>query len=254
MASYYAVVGVLLANSEEWGSARESLQLALGEEPRLAVARAYLGVSIERLGEPGWPQIFAALLTDPTSSAVWTIVGDYRLGRGDTAGSLRAYQQAERLDPQNAAAVAGKGAALASAGRMGEAIAAYAHATELAPDDPRFWALLSRLSLRLDFDVLAVGLPAARNAVTQDPADPSALATLGYAHIISGEPLLGRRLILRSIALGTPGPEAYYHLGLAYIALGDKVGAELALEAAVALDPQGPIAEVAARTLEALRP
>jgi len=254
MAPYYASVGGALANAEEWGLAREALQRALAEEPNLAVARAYLGMAIQRMGEPGWGQILAALLTDPSSSAVWTIVGDYRLERGDATESLHAYQQAARLDSNNAAAAAGMGAALATMGRIDEAIEAYTHATELAPSDPRFWMLLSRLSLRLDFDVHSVGLPAARNAVAQEPENPSAWAALGYAHVLAGEPRLGLRLILTSIDIGASDPETYYHLGLAYLALGDHPGAEAALEAAVELDPQGPIGEIARRTLEALRP
>ncbi|HSB89679.1 MAG TPA: tetratricopeptide repeat protein [Anaerolineales bacterium] len=252
-AAYYAAVGAVFVQHGEWPLAQEALELALTQEPKLAVARAYLGMALQRSGEPGWPQIWGALLSDPSSSAVWTIVGSYWLESGNATQALRAYRQAERLDAANAAAAAGQGAALASAGRYSEAIEAYARATRIAPDNAQLWTLLSRLSLRLNFDVPSVGLPAARNAVSQAPASPSSLATLGYAYVAVGEPRLGRRLLLRSVDLGASDPEAYYQLGLAWIAAGDNESSVAALRVAASLDPTGPIGQLAQRTLDAIQ-
>lgn len=253
-APYYASVGGELATHGEWGLAREALQAALAEQPNLAIARAYLGMAFERLGGDGWTQVWGAVLTDPSSSAVWTVLGSYWLERDDGERALRAYQQAERLDPGNAAAAAGLGGTLAAAGRVNEAAEAYLRAARNGKDDPSFWILLARLSLAWDFDVPSVGLPAARNAVTRSTANPEALAILGYAHVLNGEPRLGRRLLIRALDLSPVDPEAYYHLGLAYVALGDATGAQPPLQRAHALDPDGPVGLLAQRTLDNLSP
>jgi tetratricopeptide (TPR) repeat protein len=253
-APYYASVGGELARHGEWGLAQQALQLALAEQPNLAIARAYLGMAIERLGGDGWPQIWGAVLTDPSSSAVWTVLGGFSLEHDDVERALSAYQQAERLDPSNAAAAAGLGGALTAAGRVNEAADAYLRAAQNAKEDPSFWILLARFSLNWDFDVLSVGLPAARNAVAISTLSPEALASLGYAHVLAGEPLLGRRFLIRAVDLSSVDPQVYYQLGLAYLALGDAAGARLPLQQAYDLDPDGPVGLLAQRTLENLGP
>lgn len=252
-ANYFATIGGLLARYDEWGLARNALDSALWEDPDLPIARAYLGISLERTGEEGWPDIWGAILSDPTSSPTWTVLGTYWLDKGDAARSLRAYQQAERLDPSNAAAVAGQGAALAATGRVSEAIDAYLHATRLDPSSLDLWRLLAQSSLRQSYQPRAIGLPAARNAADSS-SDPRALSLLGYAHVVAGDPLLGRRLLLESIALSQFEPEPYYQLGLAYLALDDAQGAKPALQQAVNLDPGGTVGLLAQRTLESLSP
>ena len=253
-APYYAGVGGELAQHGEWGLAEEALQAALAEQPNLAIARAYLGMAIERLGGDGWPQIWGAVLTDPSSSAVWTVLGGFWLEHNDVERALSAYEQAERLDPSNAAAAAGLGGALTVAGRVNEAAEAYLRAARNGQEDPSFWILLARFSLAWDFDVPSVGLPAARNAVAISTSNPEALASLGYAHVLAGEPLLGRRLLIRALDLSPVDPQAYYHLGLAYLALGDAAGARHPLQQALALDPDGPVGMLAQRTLDRLAP
>ena len=230
------------------------MQAALTDQPNLAIARAYLGMAIERLGEDGWPQIWGAVLTDPSSSAVWTVLGGFWLEHNDVERALSAYEQAERLDPSNAAAAAGLGGALTVAGRVNEAAEAYLRAARNGQEDPSFWILLARFSLAWDFDVPSVGLPAARNAVAMSTSNPEALAALGYAHVLAGEPLLGRRLLIRALDLSPIDPQAYYHLGLAYLALGDAPGARHPLQQAHALDPDGPVGILAQRTLDRLAP
>jgi len=85
-------------------------------------------------------------------------------------------------------------------------------------------------------------------------SNPEALASLGYAHVLAGEPLLGRRLLIRALDLSPVDPQAYYHLGLAYLALGDAAGARHPLQQALALDPDGPVGMLAQRTLDRLAP
>ena len=253
-APYYARVGGELARHGEWGLAQAGLQAALAEQPNLAIARAYLGMAIEELGGDGYPQIWGAVLTDPSSSAAWTVLGWFWLERDDVERALSAYEQAERLDPGNPAAAAGLGGALTAAGRINEAAEAYLRAARNSKENPSFWILLARFSLAWDFDVVSVGLPAARNAVAISASDPEALASLGYGHVLAGEPLLGRRLLIRALGLSPSDPRAHYQLGLAYLALGDSAGARPPLERAHDLDPDGSVGLLAQRTLENLAP
>jgi tetratricopeptide (TPR) repeat protein len=252
--AYYARLGGLMATHREWRLARAALEAALVLQPNLADARAYLGTTQERMGESGYREIWGAVLSDPSSSVTWTLLGDYWLDHGEVERSLEALQQARRLDPSNAAAAASFGSALAANGDINEASEAYLEAADLDPGRPDFWLLLAGLSVSREHAIETLGLPAARNAATLDPSNTSAFGLLGYAHVLVGEPSLGVRLLRRAIRLSPREPSAYYHLGLGYLALQDRVNASIALEAALGLDPEGEVGALSRRVLGNLAP
>jgi tetratricopeptide (TPR) repeat protein len=252
--AYYARLGGQMATHGEWRLARAALEAALALQPNLADARAFLGTAKERLGQSGYREIWGAVLSDPSSSVSWTLLGDYWLDHGEVERSLEALRHARRLDPTNAAAAASLGSALAANGDINEASEAYLQAADLDPNRPDFWLLVATLSVSREHAVETLGLPAARNAATLDPANASALGLLGYAHVAAGEPVLGVRLLRRAIELSPREPSAYYRLGLAYLALQDPARASVALEAALALDPTGEIGALSSRVLGNIAP
>lgn len=81
----------------------------------------------------GWREDAVAALSDaaagartPTERAVWlTEAGRLAWERGDREQSLRSYEGALHVDPADPAALAGRGRALASLGRVPEALRAY---------------------------------------------------------------------------------------------------------------------------------
>ncbi|MFD5793806.1 tetratricopeptide repeat protein [Streptomyces diastatochromogenes] len=81
----------------------------------------------------GWREDAVAQLTDaaaaartPAEQAAYlTGVGQLAWERGDREDALRHFRAAERLDPDQRAALAGQGRALAALGRTDEAVAAY---------------------------------------------------------------------------------------------------------------------------------
>ncbi|HET7011668.1 MAG TPA: tetratricopeptide repeat protein [Anaerolineales bacterium] len=249
-AAYLARVGGILALGAEWPLAERALEMAVAEQPNLATARAYLGMALERRGESGYRHIWGAVLSDPSSSPAWTMMGTFWLEHGETQRALEALRHARRLDPRNAAAASAYGAALAARGDIDEAADAYLQAAELMPDRPDFWVLLARLCLENEHAVSSLGLPAARNAVTLAPGRSPSLDVLGQALVLSGEPRLAVRLLRRAIGAAPFDASSYYHLGLGYLGLSDGQMASQALEVAIRLDPAGPIGSLSARILQ----
>ncbi|MEU0056562.1 tetratricopeptide repeat protein [Streptomyces sp. NPDC006334] len=89
----------------------------------------------------GWREDAAAALSDavagaasPAEQAAWLErAGQLSWERGDREAALRQFQEAVRLDPDQRAAQAGQGRALAALGRVSEALSAYRVALEKQP-------------------------------------------------------------------------------------------------------------------------
>ena len=78
-----------------------------------------------------------------------------------------------------------------------------------------------------------------RQALKESPKDPSFLLTLGRFQIAQRQFRQAVESLEKSIELGTPGYEAYYHLGLARLGMGETAEARQAFELAIQADPTG---------------
>jgi tetratricopeptide (TPR) repeat protein len=131
------------------------LELRTGSAVRARAAAVYR--------DRGWREDAAAALSDaaasagsPAERAEWLErAGELSFDRGDLDDALRRFEEAVRLDPDQRAAQAGQGRALAAMGRTTEALSAYQVALEKAPC-PRYALELGEL-----YDSLGLG-PAAR--------------------------------------------------------------------------------------------
>jgi tetratricopeptide (TPR) repeat protein len=108
---------------------------------------------------------------------------------------------------------------------------------------------LAQFSLNFEVEIADLGLPAARNLLTLDPADPRSYDLLGYAHFLNGNMLLAERLLLKSIALQPSLASAHYHLGQLRRWQGHFEQSQAAFELALQLDPDGAVGELARRAL-----
>jgi hypothetical protein len=96
--------------------------------------------------------------------------GKLRLGDGDAAGALAAFDEALRLDPEHLDARNGRATALARLGQTDAAIAELRRAAEAAPQAAHLHNNLGYLLLNLGrYDEAAQAL---RRAIAADPANP----------------------------------------------------------------------------------
>jgi len=246
--------GLILARHHEWPLARQAFERAAAEDPKNALATAYLGLSIDQLGGDGLPYLERAAASAPSDATVQLLLAMHWQGRGDPGNAQEALERAARLAPYDPAVAAQLGSVYAELGDLPAAAAAYRLAAELAPEEPRFWRLLAEFSLMHHYDLESIGKPAARNALALDPRDGRSWAALGQIHLLQEQMLLAQRCLYQAIVLDPLDAEIQLRYGMLQQVLGELRAARAAFELASRLDPQGKEGALAGRLLETLFP
>jgi Flp pilus assembly protein TadD len=236
-----AQVGQAFTRYEEWQFSKWAFRKALDLESTYIEALAYLGLVLDLSGEDGLETLNAAASAAPNE-------------HNQPEQALHALEKAANLAPDDPTVAALLGDAYADLGDYQSARSAYLRATELSPQEPKFWLILANYSLDHKIEIETLGLPAARNAVALDPIDPASKDALGYAYYLLGNFPLAERILHQSIELDPQRAITQYHLGLLRLAQDDFPGAYSAFQTAILLDPDGLAGTLSARTLAHLEP
>jgi tetratricopeptide (TPR) repeat protein len=157
-----------------------------------------------------------------------------RQQRGDEARAVL-----ERLLAQRPGASDVRVALAALLETAGRTVEAEAHYQRVLADNPRAAVAAYRLaSLYAERSGnLDVALDLAVTAVQELPDDPDANDALGWIHVRKNLPRLGLPHLESSVRAAPQNPTYRYHLGMAYIAMGQQQKGGLELERALALNP-----------------
>lgn len=233
------MAGRALAALGEWALAAEAFRQATLERPDYAEAWAFLGEARQRLGQDGLPELEKALALDSQSISANTFLGLYWNRRGRPALALVFLQAVIDQDPGNPALQAEAGNLLAAMGQLPAALAHYRRAAELASRDPAYWRSLAAFSIRYEYQVRQVALPAARQAVLIDPQDPAALDLMGQAFTLLKDFHSAERFFRRALQADAGYAPARLHFGALYLLRGEAQPAITQLELARNLAPAG---------------
>jgi tetratricopeptide (TPR) repeat protein len=249
-----AVVGQILAKYEYWGLAAEAFRGALAIQPDYIDAKAYYGLCLDKNGEDGLTVLQEAVNMAPDQPLPHLSLGLHWLEVGNLDSALDEFEVAAQLDPSNPLIAIQIGQTYDLSGETATAIEAYRIAAELSPQEPSYWILLAQASLAREYQVGSVALPAARNAVALDPANPSALDALGYAYFLVGDLDYAERFLFKSIRIDPSKALTQYHFGLLRLIQNNASQAYAALRLAQQLDPDGPVGDLAQRALQTVSP
>jgi tetratricopeptide (TPR) repeat protein len=244
-----AQVGQVLTKYGYWSYAASAFQLATELEPSYADAFMFLGLSLDEIGKNGLESFQHAIDLSNDQAIPYIYLGIHWLRNDSPDKALQNFELAARLDPENPIVTVQIGHVHEFQGEIELAMQAYRAATELAPQDPAFWIILAQASLGHEFNVAAIGQPAARNALALEPDNPVALDALGYSYFLLGDLDYADRLISRAIGLEPLNPLIQYHLGLLRASQNRYQQAQSAFELAFNLDPEGGIGKMAERAL-----
>lgn len=256
--------GMALARAARFSEAAEAYRRALALDPALVCARAGLGRALHECGhtdeaareleatvkaDPGctdarWAlarlacamddaegaarNLEAALAADPRHAPSLVLASLLATAGGREAEAEAAARRAIQVAPNEPAAHAALGDALAAKKLLDEALKSYERAMELSPDDGRYAAAWAMTALsRGDFDAAHDRLEAWRARAPNDPKVLDALAFTAYYCGAQAEALAWakqsiarapERLLPRSFLLGvqyaddsTPPEEALAH-------------------------------------------
>jgi Flp pilus assembly protein TadD len=210
-------LGLALLRDGRPREAEREVRRALEIRPDYAFARNNLGNLLRRRGEAAEAeeQYLAAIRARPGYAEPYVNLGNLAADRGDWTAAEARYREALAIRPGARDAAYNLAKALESQGRLPEAIARYEELVRRFPGD----ALL--------------------------PND------LGCARLLAGDAAGAERDLRRATEIRGDWEVAWYNLGLALEAGGDRDGAIRALETALSLEPA---LEPARRRLAGLKP
>jgi predicted O-linked N-acetylglucosamine transferase (SPINDLY family) len=172
----------------------------------------------------------------PRDLPLWLTLGVLQHQSGDPGSALECFDKALALDPRSVDAHYCKAGALKAAGRHKEAVAAYQHTLELAPD---YYQAADNLgNLLLDQRQAAAALALFERSIGINPANPRAFNGCGTACRAlgrTGEAIVALR---RAIDLHPGYVEAWSNLGNALRDAGAMDESMAAHRRAISLDPQ----------------
>ncbi|MGA9533862.1 MAG: tetratricopeptide repeat protein [Anaerolineales bacterium] len=244
-----AQVGQAFARHGMWQPARLAFSRALELEPDYVEAQAFLGLALDRLGSDGLAELEAAAKAAPEAALPASLLGMHWLERGETERALPPLARAAALRPEDPAHAAQYAAALAANGDLQHAFNEYQRAAELAPNNTDFLQLLTGFCLANELDAGGDCMRAARHTYLVSSSASSA-SDLGYAHFLAGNLGVAGRLLRQAAALEPDSALIHYRLGLLALAQGNPTKAQDELNQASSLDPDGPLGDLARRTLE----
>jgi tetratricopeptide (TPR) repeat protein len=243
-------VGRALGLVQEWDLAVVAFEKAISIDGENAEAWAWLGEAKQQKGRDGRVELDKAVALDHTSVIVRALRGLYWNRQGKYPQMLAEYLLAAEYEPTNPAWQAELGNAYVKRGDLVSALAAYQHATELAPNESTYWSLLAVFCAENGVHLDEVGLPAAQKAVEISPDDPSALDALGWVYLSSGRYANAERVLVDVVERFPDHLSAHIHLAMTYLAQGNRPAAFDKLHYVQTADPNGEYGRMAGQLLE----
>jgi tetratricopeptide (TPR) repeat protein len=255
------VAGRALATVNKWELAVEAFHQACIQRPDYAEAWAYLGEALQHqspdagtIQDNGLSELQKALTLDPHSLVANTFLGLYWQRHQEYKQALAAFQTAAGLDSQNPVFQVEIGNTLAQMGNLAEAQVAYQKAIGLAPNDPSYQRQMAAFSLKYEYQLHQLALPAARQAVNLSPNDAATLDLMGQVLFKLNDLTDSGRFFERALQANSQYAPAHLHLGLLLLYQSDPQRAYQELTLARALDPNGQTAEQSERLLQTYFP
>jgi tetratricopeptide (TPR) repeat protein len=242
--------GRALGLVKEWALAIPAFEKAVSLDEKNAEAWAWLGEAKQQIGQSGLVELDKAVRLDHTSVVVRGLRALYWSRHEKYPQMLAEYLLAAGAEPDNPAWQAGLGEAYVKRGDLVSALASYQRATELAPNESTYWALLAIFCAGNNIYLDEVGLPAAQKAVKLSPDDPSTLDALGWVYLASGRYASAEQTLLDATERFPDYLSAHLHLALTYLAQGNYSLAKGKLVSIQNTDPDGSYGEIAGQLLK----
>lgn len=202
-----------------WAAARERLVQLRDTRPDDALVRNELGVALFQEGayRAAVAELERAVALDPARANAWANLGEARRRAGDSDGGAQAFAKALALQPDDAAAQAGRARCLADLGRM---------------DDARV-----QLTEHPERDTLVREL--------ERQGTPSAFALLERARaaVVAGDAPRASLLVDRVLRVAPESADALAMRALIAALVGDPASARADVAHALALDPRCHLAQ-----------
>lgn len=250
---YGTVLGAGLFNLGEWRLAELHLQRVRAHRPDDVDALAYLGaIASERGDRVDADSLFRqALALDGNHALTLFFSGRQQLRLGNAAEARRTFGRLLALDPQNAAVCVEIARTYVAERKYTLAEEWFEAAVANAPLVADFYYVLADFEANTLFN-LDKGLDAIREAITLEPANPTAYDLLGWLSFLSRDWTRAESALQHALELAPQQASTYYHLGRLYDSQGKPDAARWAFGRAVDLGAGQPAQRAAENALRRL--
>jgi len=237
-------------------AARARIEARLAKNPNDTTLLLLAGAVLTEAGDQrGAESMYMRILqNDPSNMDAYNNLGALYLAQNRLEEAKKQYIDAARKQPKTAvAATTMVGIILTLQSKPGEARQQYQQAIALDPQ-----AAVAANNLAWDYAenggaTLDVALTLAQTAKARLPGRWEASDTLGWIYYKKGLTTLAVTAFRQGVEQNPSNPLVQYHLGLAHLKNGDRVGARNALQRALSLDPKFASAEDAKRVLATIK-
>lgn len=234
----------MLGSVNEWILAQQALERAVTETPTYGPAWALLGEARYQTGVgDAYAALERALIYAPDRILTRAYFGLYWQRRNDFQKAIVQFEQAARLDPQNPLWSMTLGELSYRQGDLIQSYAYYLLAVQSAPQDAAAWRALALYCVQTESYLNETGLLAALKANTLAPDDWLNPDALGQTLMALGQNESARRMFVRAMELAPDEPAPRFHQGLLFLRMGENGLARQHLRDALALQPQGELAD-----------
>jgi len=237
MRALEGLVTVLMARNQPEQASR-LLNDDLKKSVRPAAVRillARVAIATQRFDE-GIGHIQELLKERPDAPDLLRMLGEVYLRKGDLTQAVAILEKTHTLAPKDATALLMLGNAQEQAGRTQEAMASYRRLLELQADNP---AAMNNLAFLLaeTGDNLDEALKLSQRALERIRDHPAFSDTLGWVYLKKNMPDSALQIFTMLVAKDPGNAGFQYHLGMTYLAKGDKAKARAAFITALSKKP-----------------
>lgn len=237
------LVTVLMARSQP-DQAMQLLNADLKKSPRPSAVRillARVAVSTGKFDE-AIAHMQEVLKERPDAPDALRMLGEIYIRKGDLAQAVPTLEKTHQLAPKDAAALLMLGNAQEQAGRKQDAMDSYRRLLELQADNPVAMNNLAFLLAETGGD-LDEALKLVQRALEKIRDYPAFSDTLGWVYLKKNMHDTALQ-IFTTLVTKDPGNAGFqYHLGMTYLAKGDKTKARAAFTAALSRKPPKDVEE-----------
>jgi Flp pilus assembly protein TadD len=235
-----------LADNDLYLAARV-FQVATMINPNYADAFAYYGFTLDELGQDGGAILDRALEINRDLVIAHYFRALHKIAQGDSASALIDLHWVIDHDPQNYLVMIELGRVYSQQADFASAEAWLTAARDVRPNDVLSWQALCELYVGRGYGSIDQALAAAQQLINLAPEAAGSHVWLGRAYLRSGSLQFAERELRQAVALDPGSAPAHYFLGR--FLKSDTAEGRLEFERALALDPAGPIGELAQREL-----
>ncbi len=245
----FIYIGQELSNLEEWDVAQRAFQQAVEVDPENGVAWALLAESAQQNGEDASVFITKAQQLAPDTEIVNGLSALYYRRQGKTELALSYLENAIQANPQVSVWEIEMGNTLSEMGDFTAAIKHYQNAVKINLMDWTPWRAMAVFSITYNYDLEAIGVPTARQALALNEGSPALMDLLGTALLLSGKLDEAETWFLQADRIDPDQSAILIHLGQLYLAKGETDTAAKYLEQAKQMAKDRRLSEMAEKLL-----